>query len=353
MAHQLTKHRPGRKSELPPPAEQKRVVELPGRLRGEPPIGMGRLDSVTLGYVEPSDGRYVSLARTSFQHRSVKPAGEAAVSPATLEQIVAEKQIRSRINNEKQFYLGPSEDEVDRFVAERVRSCTPTSTMLQSYQQTAKQRGAASPAPSDDTAAKACAEDVERSHKNALAMRACHLYVSSQDQAAWKSGSASLMRTDIGSGMSGAKAISPQERASLRDSQRSTHFLLGTDATKQQSEAQIQFRGEMPQERTTSRLGKASAASTVQLGMSTVNVRDTLRSLVQVDYVPHGEALVALQNERRAAAKHASSGAVVTAETDSLVFGYDGHVGASQRPPSQLQHTTTLYRSSYTPMSFV
>lgn len=365
MAHLLTKHRPGRKEEQPPVADSTRLVDIPSRLRagGGAINAVNRADSVALGYSDPPDGRYVSLARTSYQHRAVKPAGEAIVFPAHISQIVAEKQHRSRLNNERQFYLGPSEDEVDRFVLERVQSGTPTSTMLR----TASRSGTASPPP------KFCAEDGEESRKNAHAMRACHLYISAVDQAAWKSGSASSMRTDMGNGASGASTISPQERAALRTSQRSTHFKLGSDSAQLQSEAQGCFRGESVKDRSMSLIGKKSAVSSVQLGMSLVNVQDTLKTLVQVDYVPHTDALRSIQEERRTASKMANTGAVVTAETDSLVLGYDG---VKQRLPLPLvssdsrrtptpsfagavrsdvspQRMTTLYRTSYTPLSFV
>jgi hypothetical protein len=238
-----------------------------------------------------------------------------------------------------------------------MHSATPTAATLRSVSRS----GVSSPPP------KFCAEDVEESRKNAHAMRACHLYISAVDQKTWKSGSASSMRTEIGLGVANASTISPQERAALRNSQRSTHFKLGSDTTPLQSEAQGCFRGEAVTDRSMKLLGKKSAVSSVQLGMSAVNVKDTLKSLVQVDYIPHTDALRGIQDERRTASRLANTGAVVTAETDSLVLGY---AGMKQRPApisrtptptmagayltdGSAERMTTLYRSSYTPTSFV
>lgn len=317
-----TKHYPGKKTQLPQSNAPLRSVELTVAK-----IPDASVDYVSLGSREPEDGRYVSLVRSSFQHRAVQAVGEPLVEPLSAEQITAEKQLRSLQNRERQFYVGPSgDDELSRFMS--------TTPLLG--------RGTPSPAPQSHSAnAVGGGVNPEDVRKNAEAMRACHVFISARDQEGWKRGSGSTMRTDIGKDVITADIISVKDRTKLRDSQRSTHFALGFNLDPSTSESRGQYRGEQTQRLHALPLAK----SALQIGMSSVDVKDTLRSLKQVDYKPTQDAIRMMQEEKTRLALSGANRNVVNAETDSLVLGYaEQRAGGSDK--------TSLYRASFTPVQF-
>jgi hypothetical protein len=319
-----TKHYPGRKTQLPPSNAPLRSVVISATT-----IPDASIDYVSLGSREPADGRYVSLVRSNFQHRAVQSSGEQLVEPLSAEQITIEKHQRSLQHRERQYYLGSpgDDDELSRFM-----STTPSLG-----------RGTPSPAPSRSQCATppVSSYNPDDVRKNAGAMRQCHVFVSSKDQDGWKHGSASTMRTDIGKGVATANIISVQDRTKLRDSQRATHFALGFNTDPCTSEARGQYRGEPAARLHALRL----ANSTLQLGMSSVDVKDTLQSLKQVDFKPTNEAIREMRDERARIALAGTNRNIVNAETDSLVLGY-----AEQKPGGSDKNS--LYRVSFTPVHF-
>ncbi|CUF74279.1 Hypothetical protein, putative [Bodo saltans] len=325
MIPSSTKHYPGRKTQLPPSNAPLRSVTISAAT-----IPDASIDYVSLGSREPADGRYVSLVRSNFQHRAVQSSGEQLVEPMSAEQITIEKQQRTLQNRERQYYLGPpgDDDELSRFMntTPSIGRGTPSPALLSRSQCGTPPVSSYNP---------------EEVRKNAGAMRQCHVFVSSKDQQGWKDGSASTMRSDIGKNVATANVISVQDRTKLRDAQRSTHFALGFNSDPVTSEARGQFRGEPAARLHALRL----ANSTLQLGMSSVDVKDTLQSLKQVDFKPTNDAIREMRDEKTRHALAGTNRNVVNAETDSLVLGYAEHKpgGADKN---------SLYRVSFTPVHF-
>jgi hypothetical protein len=262
--------------------------------------------AIQLGLREPVDGRYVSLVRSNFAHRPVKPSGEGEVCPPTREEVLHTKrdmQQRMRTSHVLPSATGsditpntsPSRAEVVEFAGERSGSE---------------------------------ARDV---------MRQTSIYVNPVEQQRWRAEATSTSRHDFTGGRSLTESCTAADRSHRRDSNNTTHFFLGGEQSKSwQSESRANYvRAPDSFIRATKHLSDVPPLS---YSDSRVQIKDTLRSHKQVDY---GEVPARVASERQA--REGTCGSCdrpSRGDQASVVLGYDRTDGSS------------LYRVSYSPIHF-
>jgi hypothetical protein len=270
-----------------------------------------------LGTSEPQEGRYTTISRINYLGE--RPRRGTPQTPLR-DTLVEEKKSCARTMHNKNFAFGyehvplpmVSEARAAQSRAMDVRwGRSPTPTL-------APMSGTPSPAPGHPHLASQ--PEVEMTPKeNAERMRESSVFKSAVIPPTLDSTQrASYERWDASQRASGVSS-------SLKEMHHATHFTLGSEpSSKWKSDYGGNFRGKSGVK---AHLSDANQACSANIGDSTVDVRDSLRSLKQVDFVSHAW--------KRPVAP------AVSCHTHSAVFGY-----RDEKPDS-------TQRVSYTPLHYV
>lgn len=218
-------------------------------------------DAVVFGMREPSEGRYTTLKRETYNtHPSLrpKPAGEGPIPVRSHAEAVEDNTRRKIAMNTRNYML---DDEA-----------SPQLPMISEYRGQLQGEPNSGPSPSINNKI------------NALKMTMSNVFVSEPDKTTWRGEINSIQRSSYNRHSDSYMAETRKASSELRAQQRNTHFEFGTEPRQLQSESRANFRGEA-QPRTS--LANVNLKTNIEFGNSAVDIKDTLRSLKQVDFRPH------------------------------------------------------------------
>lgn len=260
-------------------------------------------NSVVLGAREPSEGRYSTLSRQTYQRGARQAPGEEPIAPRQHDDIHHEQKKRAEYMNRRQYYL-PLDGQKDRLLLSETR-------------------GQLAPPPKE-----AIHTNSQRNRENALYMNSSTVFRSDHETDDWAKQNNSTQRVSYRQPGSDVLNLVKEESRAFRSMQQKTHFAFGHETSKAwNSENRAMYQGRAdPQGR--AHLILTNVVTSVNIGSADTEEKETYRSLKQVDFVPHPVAPVC----------HHISTAL---QQHNLVMGYH---------PKELQSTN---RESYSPTDFL
>lgn len=314
-------HRRSSKPQSELPSRTIRPVEMPPRVdKGE-----HEENAVVLGAREPDDGRYTTLSRETYQHGHQKPKpGEAAPKIPAKKAIDDEKNARVRFMQNKNFPFGFEGVELPMISEARGAQQSSVEMRREQQQRTPTPTFSSMPRRVSPEPAAECQSEA-KAHLDR--MRSSHVFDGpvTTERAAGNREHQSTQRSSYMNHDAGKLAHQRAEVSRLRAIQTATNWTGGNYGSKNwKSTKETEHTGAMtkPAEMSTQNL-----RTTVTIGNSTTNVKDMLRSLKQVDFVPHRASVTPTPS--------------FTAHEDHLVLGY--------RAPD----IDSTNRTSYTPTVYV
>ena len=253
---------------------------------------VAELNAVVLGAREPEEGRYSTVSRQNYLHGQQKAkAGEAGAHPPTRSELQHVKDKQSQFMRDKNFLFGY--EGRDGPIVSESRAAQMSSVALgQGARRSSAGRAATPMLPGDATPELLTTNEIKANNDR---MRTSHVFDGPLAQRRALSAMGQLPPDSSTSRVSYVEcdandaAQQRKQAAVCRRVQQSTSWTLGTAKDDWKSEKETKMTGKMVER---APLATSNLGTYVPMSDSTVDIKDSLRSLKSVDFVPHKAAAV-------------------------------------------------------------